>query len=151
MKRRALIIVATLLLYASVIGATTWGLFAARRSVTDTYSNTSEQEAWDEFRTQMDERHVQREAIREEIARESGQPIVPRSPKSRSPRPPALELLTNHFAACVAVSLLAVSGLFAVIWGMILGAVLRPGRSFAERGEHDAKAEVRRAGARQLR
>lgn len=127
MRRRTLIVV-TLLLYAAVIFATTWGLFTARRTAIASFDNPAEQAHWEEFRTDMDERHEKRETLREEIARESGQPITPRPPKTRSPRPPALELLTNHFAACLTVSLLGVSGLFAVIWGLFVGAVLRPGR-----------------------
>lgn len=127
--RRPAIIALTLLLYSTVIAATWWGLLTARRSAIASFDNSTEQVRWEEFRAEMDERHVQREALREKIARESGQPILPQPPKSRSERPPALELLTHHFAACAAVALLAVSGLFAVIWGLALGAMLRPGRS----------------------
>ncbi len=129
--RRAALIAVTLALYAAVVAATLASLIAARSAAIASYDNATEQARWDEFRNEMDERHVQREALREEIARESGQPITPKPPKSRSARPPALELLTNHFAACVGVSLLAVSGLFAVVWGMFVGAILWPGRNFA--------------------
>src|SRR5690606_27909943 len=114
--RRPLLIAVTLTLYVAVVAATVVGLVSARRAAIASYDNATEQARWDEFRDEMDERHVKREALREEIARESGQPITPKPPKSRSARPPALELLTNHFVACVVVSLLAVSGLFAVMW-----------------------------------
>ena len=139
MSRRNALIVITLVLYAVAISATVGGLFAARRAAVASFGTAAEQARWEEFRAEMDARHMRREALREEIARESGQPITPMPPKSRSPRPPALELLTHHFAACVSVSLLAVSGLFAVIWGMIVGAVLRPGRTVAERDDLPAK------------
>jgi hypothetical protein len=141
----------TLVLYLAVVGATAWGLFAARRAAIKSFDNPAEQARWEDFRATMDERHSEREALREEIARESGQPIAPALPKSRSPRPPALELLANHFAACLTVSLLAASGLFAVLWGLFVGAVLRPGRKFGEVEVDESPAGVRPSQARQLR
>jgi hypothetical protein len=141
----------TIALYAIIVAATVWGLLAARRAAISSLGSADEQAHWDQFRAQMDERHAQREAIREEIARQSGQPIERQPPKSRSPRPPALELLTQHFAACLVVSLLGVSGLFAVMWSLFVGAALRPGRTIADSADDNAALNIRPSDTRQLR
>lgn len=149
--RRTTLIALTLLLYVVVIAATALALVAARRAAVESFDNAGQQAHWEHFRAEMDERHDQREALRGEIARGSGQPIAPRPPKSRSLRPPALELLTEHFAACAVVSLLAVSGLFAVIWGMLVGAVLRPGRAIGKVDSLARAENIRPAINRELR
>jgi hypothetical protein len=149
--RRTLLIVSTFVLYGLVVAVTIWALVAARRGAIASFDNAAEQARWDEFRAEMDNRHLAREALREEIARGSGQPIAASPPKTRSARPPALELLTKHFAACVVVSVLGVSGLFAVIWGLVVGAVLRPGRPIAECNEGEMPPSSRRCAAGQLR
>ena len=104
-------------------------LFDARRRMVDVYGTTDEQSNWDDYRAEMDRRHQQRESLREDISVHSGQPVEAAPPKKRSDRPPTLELLENHFLACLAVTIVGVTMLFALIWGMLMGAMLRPGRT----------------------
>lgn len=132
--RRFLWIV-TFALYALLMVAVVGMLFYARRQMIATYDSPQEQAHWDEFRRDMRQRHLQSEEQRQRLGRESGQPVEAKPPKSRSARPPALELLQNHFAACLLVSVLAATMLFAVVWGIALGAVLRPGRGVGDAGE----------------
>lgn len=129
-KKRLLWIGAALyvVLLVGVIGA----LYDARSRMTARYGSAQEQQHWEEFRGEMDRRHIQRENVREELARHSGQPIRPAPPKARSPRPPALELLQNHFAACLAVCIAGATLLFGILWGFFMGAMLRPGRKVEE-------------------
>lgn len=126
---KPLVILVTVLLYAVLIATVVWALVSARRAAIASYDTAAEQAHWEEFSSRMDQRHLDREEERKMIADAGGQPIEPKPPKARSPRPPALELLQNHFAAVLAVTLAGVSALFAVVWGFALGAWLRPGRN----------------------
>jgi hypothetical protein len=127
MLSRPLLLV-TMLLYAAVLAAVIGGLFYARSAMQAAYGGAGEQAHWDQFRRDMRQRDAAREAQRVELARGTKEAIEPRPPKPRSARPPALELLENHFAACLAVSVVSASALFAAVWGLAVGAVLRPGR-----------------------
>jgi hypothetical protein len=131
MLSRPLLLV-TLLLYAAVLAAVVGGLFYARTAMQAAYGGANEQAHWDQFRRDMKQREAAREAQRVELARGGNEDIEPRPSKPRSPRPPALELLENHFAACLVVSIISATALFAAIWGMAVGAVLRPGRKIDE-------------------
>ncbi|MCA9270638.1 MAG: hypothetical protein KDA41_19285 [Planctomycetales bacterium] len=133
--QRKWIVLVTAAAYATMVAGVAYGLHVARANMLAIYSQPEEQAHWDSFRETMDRRHERQEAARVEMALESGQPDAAKPPKPRSARPPVMELLENHYPACLGVSLLTTSGLFAVIWGMLLGAILRPGRRRTASGD----------------
>ena len=137
---RITLIATTLLIYALLVGGVAWALFAARSSMVSALDNPQEQAHWEELTGELDRRHQEREEFRTEVGEATNQPIEQKGPKSRSPRPPALELLENHFVACLVTALVGVTLLYAVIWAMFLGAILRPGQRFAEPSEHESPA-----------
>ena len=128
-------------LYATVITVVVWSLWDARSRMTATYQGADQQAHWDNFRQEMDRRHTQRESLRDQLADHSGQPIAAVPPKKRSERPPTLELLENHFAACLGVSVVGVTLLFGIAWGFFMGAMLRPGRRYEEMSRDSGKVK----------
>ena len=128
--------------YVLVIVAVVLVLLDARRQAVYLYAAPEEQSHWEEFGDAMDQRHRQRETLREEISQHSGQPVEAAPAKTRSERPPTLELLEKHFAACLAVSLAGVTLLFALMWGLLMGAMLRPGRLPEDSLEGDSRASA---------
>ena len=128
-------------LYLILILSAVWALFSARSQMLAAYTAKNEQANWDEFRREMDRRHRERESLRGELGQHSGQPVAVQPPKKRSARPPTLELLENHFTACLVVSLAGVTLLFAIMWGFFMGAMLRPGRRFEESPKLDGVPE----------
>ncbi len=137
-KKRLLI--AGAITYVLLLIAVVALLFAARARATATYATAGQQSHWENYRDEMDRLHEDREAGRAELARLNGQPVEARPPKERSPRPPVLELLENHFAACLAVSVLGTTMVFGVIYGLLMGALLRPGRRFDAEPEEGTAA-----------
>lgn len=117
-------------------------LLDARRRMVTVYDSPDEQANWEDFGDEMRQRHHEREVLREELSRQSGQPVSAAPAKTRSERPPTLELLENHFAACLSISLAGVTLLFALMWGLLMGAMLRPGRTYEDSPESDSAAVV---------
>ena len=124
--------------YAIVIATVVFALFDARKRMTAVYAAPDEQAHWEDFGEAMQQRHTERESLREELSRHSGQPVVAAPPKTRSERPSTLVLLENHFVACLSITVAGVSLLFALMWGMLMGAMLRPGRSYEDSAECDS-------------
>ena len=130
---KSTLIVLTAGTYLLTMAGVVASLFCARRQAVQLLDTPAQQAEWDDFTREMDHRHEQREQARDQFARSGGQAIVKKPPKPRSPRPPALELLDRHFPACLTVCSLAGTLLYAILWGMIVGACLRPGRLSDER------------------
>ncbi len=127
---RPLLIVVTLVAYTVVIAAVVWAMFDARGRMVPLLDTPQEQAHWDKARGEFEQRERDEEEFRRRTGDATNQPIEAKAPKERSPRPPALELLQNHFAACLATTLFGVTLLFIVIWGLCVGAILRPGSRF---------------------
>ena len=130
-------------MYVVTIAVVIFALFDARRRMIAVYASPSEQTYWEDFSNEMRQRHKEKEALREEISRHGGQPVEAAPPKSRSQRPPTLELLENHFVACVAVCTAGVSMLFALIWGLFMGAMLQPGKPHEDSPELNSASAQR--------
>ena len=127
-------------LYVVMILFVIFALVDARRRMVQVYAAPDEQTHWEQFSEEMRQRHQERESLREEISRHSGQPVEAAPPKTRSERPPTLELLENHFAACLAACIAGVTLLFALMWGLFMGTMLRPGNAYQESPESDTAA-----------
>lgn len=122
-------------LYLLLMAVVVIVLLDARRRAVTVYASPDEQARWEDFGDAMREKHHEREALREQLSQHSGQPVAASPPKTRSQRPPTLELLENHFAACLSISLAGVTLLFALMWGLLMGAMLRPGRTHEDSPE----------------
>lgn len=129
--KQAILVGVTLLVYSLVQAAVVGGLYFARAEVREIYATSHEQQSWEEFRQEMDSQHAKREAWRTEVARRGGQPEAAKPPKPRSEIPPALELLENRFGTCLITSISFTTVLFVVIWGLVLGVMLRPVRKIS--------------------
>jgi hypothetical protein len=101
-----------LLAYFAVMGLVVGGLVYGRGQALATYGDSQAQNDWDAWR-----------ADAKEMALGAG-PVKRREPKS--PQPPALVLMRDHFAACVALALLLSSVLFITFMFFLRGAYLAP-------------------------
>ena len=97
-----------MLLYLSMIGGVVAGLsYAARQAVQ--FDSPEARAQWNEFRDEMKKIEGRRVSKREE--------------------PPQLQLLRDHYAACLGMALLLSTLLFATLMFMIRGALASPGEA----------------------
>lgn len=101
-------IVMYLVMLASVWG----GGHAFRRWALATYSTNTAQAQWDEWRADV------------KAQQGTPQPVTRRLPKS--PAPPALVLMRDHFLTCQVIAMVLSSALFATFMLMIKGSVSSP-------------------------
>jgi hypothetical protein len=107
-----------LLLYLAMIASVIGGLFYARQQA-EQFDSPEARAQWNDFRDEMQKIEGRRVSKREE--------------------PPQLQLLRDHFVACLAMALLLSSALFATLMFMIRGAIASPGvspRPDAEANSH---------------
>ena len=100
-------------LYAAVLAAVTGAIVKARREVTAIYGTSEAQSEWDAWRSDA-----------KDMALGAG-PVKRREPKSLEP--PALVLMRDHFAACLALALLLSTVLFGTFMYFIRGALTSRG------------------------
>ena len=98
-----------LLAYCTVMGLVLGGLVYGRSQALATYGSEEAQSEWDTWRGDA-----------KQMADGSG-PVKRRAPKS--PQPPALVLMRDHFAACVGLAVLLSSVLFVTFMFFIRGAL----------------------------
>ena len=125
-------------IYFLLVALVVMALFDARRRAVTVFATPDEQANWEDFGDAMRLNHRERETLREQLSEHSGQPIAASPPKTKSQRPPTLELLENHFVACLSICLAGVTPLFALIWGLFVGAMMRPGRTYEDSSECDS-------------
>ena len=104
---RFTIVAATI--YLACMAAVAYGMMLARQSTIRNYGSQIAATDWQEWRS---------------VAMEQSQgdgPVVRRPPKSE--QPPALMLMTQHFATCLTLSLLLTSILYATLTMMVRGAL----------------------------
>jgi len=101
-----------LVVYGVLIGLLVSGLFAARSSVLNRRDTATSQEDWEQWR---------REASRQS----DGQGPVTRRPP-RATEPPTVLLLRDHFSACLTLTLVISTVLFATMALMIRGVLFGP-------------------------
>ena len=99
-------------MYAAVMAAVAGAMFQARRNVVAVYGTTQAQAEWDDWRDDA-----------KKMSSSAG-PVKRREPKS--PQPPALVLMRDHFAACLGLSLVLTSVLFGTLMILIRGALTTP-------------------------
>jgi hypothetical protein len=93
-------------LYVAMIASVIGGLIYARRQA-EQFNSAEARAQWNEFRDEMQKIEGRRVSKREE--------------------PPQLQLLRDHFVACLSMALLLSSALFATLMFMIRGAIASPG------------------------
>lgn len=128
MKVRAL----DLILFVAMIAAVVGGLLFARQRAIAIYGGKSAQTEWDAWREDA-----------KELSHGPG-PVIRRTPKSAEP--PALKLMRDYFAVCLALSLLLSSVLFITTLAFLRGALAaKPfvDRSLPEGNPPDASAAGR--------
>ncbi len=108
MNRRPFTLIFWGLAYLACAGAITVTAWRARQSAIAVYESPEGRAEWREWK----------EAAQEMASK--GGPLARRAPKSDEP--PALVLLRDHFATCLAGMLLAFSALFGVLMLLIRGA-----------------------------
>jgi hypothetical protein len=89
-----------------MVGTVIGGLFYARQQA-EQFNSPQARAQWNEFRDEMKKIEGRRVSKREE--------------------PPQLQLLRDHFVACLSMALLLSSALFATLMFMIRGALASPG------------------------
>jgi len=100
---------AWLLAYLVVLGLVIGGLLYGRQQALETYGAEQAQTDWDTWRSDA-----------KDMAMGAG-PVKRREPRSREP--PALVLMRDHFAACLALALLLSTVLFGTFMFFIRGAL----------------------------
>ena len=98
-----------LTLYSAVLAAVAGALVRARQNALDTYGSDEAQTEWDQWRTDA-----------KDMAMGAG-PVKRREPKS--PEPPALVLMRDHFAACLGLALVLSTVLFGTFMFFVRGAL----------------------------
>jgi hypothetical protein len=96
-------------LYAAMVAAVVGALYRVRSTVTEVYGGESAQTEWDDWRTAA-----------KEMSSGDG-PVKRREPKS--PEPPALVLMRDHFAACLGLAVLLSTVLFGTFVFFLRGAL----------------------------
>ena len=104
-----------LVLYAAVLAAVTGGLLRARYDALATFGTSTAQTEWDTWRSDA-----------KDMALGAG-PVKRREPKS--PEPPALVLMRDHFAACLGLALLLSTVLFGTFMFFVRGAMGSSGKT----------------------
>jgi phytoene dehydrogenase-like protein len=99
---------AWLVVYLAAMAAVVFGLNYARTQALANFDNDDAQQAWDEFRTEM-----QRQTASEDAS------VLRRVPGESAP--PTLRLLRDHFETTLGIALLLSSALFATLMFMIRG------------------------------
>lgn len=98
-----------LVLYAAVLAAVAGALVRARQNALATYGSDEAQTEWDQWRSDA-----------KDMAMGAG-PVKRREPKS--PEPPALVLMRDHFAACLGLALVLSTVLFGTFMFFVRGAL----------------------------
>jgi hypothetical protein len=113
-----------LLAYLAVMALVAAGLFYGRGQSVASYGTAAAQTEWDEWRSDA-----------KDMAMGAG-PVKRREPKS--PEPPALVLMRDHFAACLGLALLLSTVLFGTFMVFIRGA-LGSGGQFVDRSQRSSR------------
>jgi UPF0716 family protein affecting phage T7 exclusion len=95
--------------YLLLVGAVVAGVFFARQQALATYGTADAQAEWDAWREDA-----------KRLAEESG-PVKRRVPKS--PAPPALLLMRDHFGVCLGLALVLSTVLFGTFMLLVRGAM----------------------------
>jgi hypothetical protein len=114
-----------LIAYLAVMAAVVVGLFVVRGNVVAVYGTGAAQAEWDDWREDA-----------KAMAKNDG-PVKRREPKSA--QPPALVLMRDHFATCLALSVLLTSVLFGTLMILIRGA-FSPAGQFVDRSPPEPKS-----------
>lgn len=99
---------AWLVIYFAAMAAVVLGLNYARTQALANFDNEVAQQAWDEFRTEMERQTAAEDAS-----------VLRRVPGESAP--PTLRLLRDHFETTLGIALLLSSALFATLMFMIRG------------------------------
>jgi hypothetical protein len=104
--------VVTLALYVILIAGMSGGLFLARSRVLGRSDGDISQEDWEQWRRAVDRQSAE------------GGPVTRRPPAATEP--PTVLLLRDHFGACLTLTLLISTVLFATLTFMIRGVLFGP-------------------------